>query len=764
MIRHELYKLITTKGVAVMLVAVFVINVALLWWFEKDKTSYKAYEYTALWEELDAIAEQSGWTKAVEELENRLSELDTTGLKKEEIQAIRSRADYYKKELYEEVLEEISFQQDYIGYLESVDKKVKQYSAMTIFGNADSFVYRDLMKMQKAYAGIERIELTPAPSSGVEMAASSGVTDILALVVLLFIAVTVWLKEKEQNIMLLLRTAYRGRLSLAGSKLALVVMACVFVGVGLYGCNIIVAMAMFGLGDLNRPLASVCDYGHTLWEITAGEFLLLNMFFKIMAYIWVMLLISVVCCRLSRTITAFGGIVAAGAVSCLMYYKISPFSKYMALKYLNPFALLKTELLLKEYNSLKFFEYPVDYRLCIAVLLIFGIIVFALLVLKLFTAYVIRGVGRIKSMLIRIVGGIGRIFVWLRRITERHTILCGHELYRIFICHGAMLALIVFALFIANDSKTYSIAYSGLSNYYRDMYIDILEGPLTDEKLAYIEEEEEYAKTVSGDEGKAQQTALTDIRDKVSYIEENEGACFVNEDPHKIIMSVYHNRRDILHALLCMLAVALVMPCFFAPDLQTGMYKLTEITRYGRRRLSCMRYMMGTVLAIIVALTVHMLYFRQVIVAYDVDSEVFSYPINSIENFKELGSTMSIGTYYIIIYVLKVIFTVCGAFLIYGLSRLIKSQAFTTLAGFVVLAGPMVAALYDGRLEIIMYPFSAALGNLFVKDVAAAVTCMVTVVIVAVVLRVVFKKRAKNSFTLSAAAAAVSSTSGDRNG
>ncbi len=748
MIRHELYKLVTTRGVVIIMAAIFAVNIALVWWLEKDKTSYEAYEYKALWEEIDDIAEQSDWDAVMTELENRLSELDTAGLTKEEILAVRSRADYYKKDLYADVLEELSFQLDYIGYLGSISAAADRYKAMSVFGKVDSFVYRDLMKMKEVYAGIERIEITPAPSSGVEMAATSGVTDILALAVLLFIAVTVWLKEKEQNMLLLLRTTYRGRLSLAGSKLAVVVLACVFVGVGLYGGNIIAAMAMFGLGDLGRPLASVCDYGHTLWEITTGEFLLLNMFFKIMAYIWAMLLISAVCCKLSRTLTAFGGIVAVAAASCFMYYKISALSKYMAFKYLNPFALLKTELLLKEYNRLRFFEYPVDYRICIAVLLTLGIAVFTLLVLRFFTSYVMRDVKGFRRFFACATEKTKGIFVRLRRITEKHTTLCGHELYRIFVCHGAILVLVAFIAFVVYDSKPYIVGYTGLENYCERMYLDILQGPLTDEKRAYIEAEEEYVKTLSDEYGRAQQKALMTIKDKVAYIEDNEGACFVYEMPHKILTANYGNRNDIFHVLLCMLPVALVMPCFFAPDLQTGVYKVTDITKYGRRGLPRMRYIMGTLLAIVVALIVHISYFRQVIVSYEVDPEVFSYPVSSIENFADFGSAMSIGTYYVIIYMLKVIFTVCGAFFVYGISRLIKSQVFTTLAGFLVLVIPALATLYDSRIEGIMYLFSAALGNLFMKSATAAVTCMVSVVIVAVVLWTVLRKKDIDSFRM----------------
>ncbi len=75
--------------------------------------------------------------------DEKLAPFDETGLNAKERHALRNSADYHKKSMYNDILAEFEFQTDYAGYLESVDK-----------------------------------------------AASSGITDILALVVLLCIAVS----------------------------------------------------------------------------------------------------------------------------------------------------------------------------------------------------------------------------------------------------------------------------------------------------------------------------------------------------------------------------------------------------------------------------------------------------------------------------------------------------------------------------------------------------------------------------------------------
>ncbi len=47
--------------------------------------------------------------------------------------------------------------------------------------------------------------------------------------------------------------------------------------------------------------------------------------------------------------------------------------------------------------------------------------------------------------------------------------------------------------------------------------------------------------------------------------------------------------------------IVLIMPCFFAPDLQTGVYKITDVTRFGKKKLRILRYIMGIVTAVLIA-------------------------------------------------------------------------------------------------------------------------------------------------------------------
>ncbi len=733
---HELYKLITTKSIMFFIITMLIVNVFILCQVESKNKEYSSTEYIEFWNELTVEAKKSGWSAVLEGFAARLDEFDTTGLSLDERIALKNSDIYYKKSMYMDVQEELTFQLGYVEYLEGIEIAAERYKMFELIGEIDSYAYRKIVKINEAYAKLDRIELEPAQSAGVEMAANSVITDVLAVITLLCVAVTVWLKEKEQKVMLLIRTTYRGRGRLAVSKLSVMIGVSIFLSIGLYGGNAIAASVMYGLGDLGRPLATVYNYGHTMWEISVGEFLVLNTLFKIIAYIWLAILISSVCCKFTSSVATFGIIIVFGAVGCLMYYKIPFLSKFAVLKFFNPFAILKTELLFKDFMGFDFFGYPIDYRVCMAVVLFAGIVLFSMAVLLFFADYIIKGSGRIH---IRVPA---KISLYIRRFSSkfvRHTNLLLHELHRLLICYGIGVLLLIFIIFVAYDSMPYKVKYPSLSNYASRVYLEELSGPLTQGKIDYIAAESERVRELSDDWSKAQNSALFILTQKVQYLQQNEGACFIYENPHSMLTAGSGIDTDLLRSVVCMIIVALVMPCLFAPDLQSGMCKITDVTKRGKHELPRIRYIIGMVLAVLIAVIAHISYFAQIIISYEVEAEVLSYPINSLSHLAELGNSMSIGMYYIIIYFLKILFTVLGALFIFRLSRFFKSQVYTTLMGLIALVVPALAVMYDERIEPVVYPCSAMLGNLFVQNRVAMIVCVVTVAFVGVVTRLAIR-------------------------
>lgn len=249
---------------------------------------------------------------------------------------------------------------------------------------------------------------------------------------------------------------------------------------------------------------------------------------------------------------------------------------------------------------------------------------------------------------------------------------------------------------------------------------------MTDEKRAFIEAEEARLEKPDGEPEKAKKDAVKWIRERLEYLDSNEGAYFIYDTPHNLLTAEYSNNSDLMQSVYVMIFLVLCMPCFFAPDLQNGMYRIVEVTAKGRYKLKRLRYVLGCVITIGFAALLYLSNFRQVMVSYEVGRTVLGYPVNSLPHLEAFGTGMSLGTYYIVIYVLRLMAAVMGMFFICRMSKWIKSQAYTMLAGVVVLVLSVLIALYNRRLICAAYPHSLFAGNLFVQEKVAAIVCIVT--------------------------------------
>jgi len=478
---------------------------------------------------------------------------------------------------------------------------------------------------------------------------------------------------------------------------------------------------MYDMGDFSRPLAAVYDYRATLWEITVGEFLLLNVLFKALSYIFIVLLFGVVCLLVKSSVAAFSGIILVSGIGCLMYYKIPAISVWATFKYLNPFGVLKTEMFFEGYKGLNFFEYPMDYRYCILGLFGVGYIVFTMLAVKLFIGYIIKGKSKVPGLFKKI----SKFVVKFRRKIERHTNVLLHEIHRVLIYHGALVVIAIALALILVDVNSDEVKYYSEEDYCEAQYLIKLEGPVTDEKIAFIESEYERLQTPADESERAQQKAIKRIKSRLSYLMANEGACFIYDAPHNKLTAEFGNKDDFLWAVYVMILLVLCMPGFFAPDLQNGMYRIIEVTAKGRRNLKLLRYVFGSILAVLFVIMVHLLTYIHIMHEYEVKPEVMTYPVNSLMHLEAFGNGITVGGYYLFLYLLWTVSAIFGAVLIYRLSTWIKSPVYTMLAGIVVLIFPILIALYSDGLVHASYPHSAFAGNLFLQNKNAAMVSIV---------------------------------------
>ena len=85
------------------------------------------------------------------------------------------------------------------------------------------------------------VSLNPQPSLGIELFATSPITNLLVLFLLLFLQIIIWGRDKETGMNSLLHTCYNGRKRLALVKISVSFVCCVLVVSLLYGSTLLLA-------------------------------------------------------------------------------------------------------------------------------------------------------------------------------------------------------------------------------------------------------------------------------------------------------------------------------------------------------------------------------------------------------------------------------------------------------------------------------------------------------------------------------------------
>lgn len=171
----------------------------------------------------------------------------------------------------------------------------------------------------------------------------------------------------------------------------------------------------------------------------------------------------------------------------------------------------------------KFFSYPVQFRHCLAALIVLGSAVFAGVTLYCFTRVEKRceKCSRRSAVLLP---------EKLKSCGGCHTSLLRHEIYKVFVSHRLLLFFMLLTALQLYRTMPYRVTYRSNDEYYKRYYLEGLAGPLTEEKRNFFKEEEEFLKTYREDDKKARLSAFEKVKCRLEYITENEGAYFVYED------------------------------------------------------------------------------------------------------------------------------------------------------------------------------------------------------------------------------------------
>lgn len=716
MFGSELKKIFTGKLILI-LFSLCVLNVLLIYYDELRRTPYHG---------------DGGYKETWIRLEEELKTSDILTVYEREVQeAQESLFSGYIKEaaVKKQIANELEAITGYAEYLRNMRETAALTGGISIFqDNESGYSIRNRERTIAAYAKMGQVVVQPAPSLGIELFSTSKITDFLALILIIYAVLHIWIKDQEEGMQNLLRSCFNGRRRLAAVKMAAGVFVCLLIELLLYGGTFFVSWRLYGIGDVTRFLPSVRMFRQTAWPVRVWEFLILFLTAKLLAYSLCMLLFGFIAGKVhtSTATILVSGILVGG--SYLTYGQISGDSYAAVFKYLLPYGLLQTQDMFHTYRNLNLFGYPVDLTAAFGVVFLFGIAVLVFLIRKeadqkkhfvfIHKKFCLKRRPHTKRM--------------LHRLDECGGVLF-HELRKILIDRKVLLILVVLGFLQGYLYKGETVRYYNYTEYCYKQYMDDLSGELTPEKEAQIEAEkdrfeallnmqDQTAAGMGADMEKQLQAyeAFCRVLDYFDYIQENHLNDMVYEPAYEELTAAAGNGKDSFLAFEMMAFMILCAAQIYGPDDQLSMNRLCRITLYGRRRAELIRVGISACIGLMVLCLSYLPFLLNVMETYQISAEEFFYPAGCLRNLEKYGNHMTIGGYLLLVSVLRFLFLNLGGLIVCALSAKLKSVMNTVMLGFVLLALPFGILMLSEAAAPFLVLYSPLLGNDLMKLPALA--------------------------------------------
>ncbi len=400
---------------------------------------------------------------------------------------------YSEQKLVDDVLAQVSAVAHYGDYLAGIDEEAKIMTSLSLFGNPDTFSYRNIERTPPVYAYLRGTVLPAADSEGILLATEFPLTDVLLLAALLILALSMLVGEREEGTLLLIKPTRRGYLETIAAKLLVMLLCSLCLTLVFYGANLFLSERLLGFGDLSRPVQSIRGMLASPYAMTAGRYLGVFLAAKVLAALPFASLLFCLCTVFKNGVSAC--LVPAGAIllESVLYLTVGLHSYLSPLKVLNLVCMADASWFLGNYRNMNVFGYPVEVIPAVlgTAVLTAGLSCFFALFLYVREASALSADNRLLSR--------WKAFRKRRRGRSRasgarrvRVGLFGKELYKIVVMERAGLVLLLFVLLQWSSYRDFKVYQSPEELFYRH-YVGWAEGvPLQEAAVRYQEEQKRF--------------------------------------------------------------------------------------------------------------------------------------------------------------------------------------------------------------------------------------------------------------------------------
>lgn len=624
---------------------------------------------------------------------------------------------FWKNSFLYDISQQIEYINSYPDFISEMYDRAKAQSASSIFGDENSFSYKNLYKTADDYAGLENTELRLVNSDSLTATVKYGLTDFFIIAVVLLICIYLFGYERDKGLYSLIRCTKFGRLKTIISKLAVLFVLSAFVSVLFVLSDFSVNTFLYGSTDLSVNVQSISEFRNCTLSVTSGQFLLLFALAKIIGIFVISSLLALVfICFSSSAAMYLTGLGAVGA-EYLLYSLIGQNSFLNLLKYINIFYILDGSQFFGSYLNLNIFSNAVT-----SVPIVLGVFGIVFILCTIFSCVVFckRNQQKKANVFSKLFERIKSRFF---RINGSTSVLKG-EIFKFTVQNKMAVVLVLLVLFaVVSSFGTVRYPYSEVSDADYKAYIEYLEGDITSEKETYITEQQQYfddlrqrldeiavngelsdgtkqamsksienilnSKGVAFDRVTEQYNRLLGLKSdgvKARFIDENIYSTFVS--------SKTREWNDF--ALLCFVLL-IAVPCVFSVEYKNGMINLIRPTKNGKTKLFVRKIAVLTMFTLLSFIAVYLPYLIRFVSTYGANS--FATPIVCIfENLQ--GSAFSVMGAMIVNLFCSLLLALAVVSIITALSIITESNMFTMVLSTVLIIIPCLAVYSAGSVRI----------------------------------------------------------------
>lgn len=383
---------------------------------------------------------------------------------------------YYNQEPVDDAMPDTQSEKQVQDILDECDR----YLGISLFADVDSFAYKNVQKTKNDYSKILSVETADIDTSFLDFFISYETMNYILLGIGMILVFT-YMEPGSQGLKAVTNTAKNGRGIRRLKQIFVLIGWSGMIVLILCGGSLLLWLLLTradGLKVLGFPIQTISSCRLFPVRLSILEYLIGFIFFKWMVMFEFVLIIWFIFLIIENTILAFGTVTILFLAEYVICRLIGMNSSYNILRYCNLWYHLSSNEYLYTYLNLNIGNHPINrHWVILAVILILTAILTMFSYLK--GEYSKIGTSKFEIP----------FFFSLRKCMQKKLNLLTAELYKLLIMQKGFLLLLVFTVFIMNQSDFTNVSNTG----YQDMYYSFMD----QYKGVPSKESEHYIKTLS---------------------------------------------------------------------------------------------------------------------------------------------------------------------------------------------------------------------------------------------------------------------------